>query len=209
MLITASHLQTLLEAAQCSPEEFGVLMGISGMTVRRWLAHTSKKEAMPSSYLPQLREALYGLVAEGKLPTDHALTREIIGTETPAHMQASLKVLCGDANPVSTPGEQGWLETLNKIGTHAQHVKAVDNIRTWTRFFKLASGKKSRILTLLSIIRDSKRPAFGKSLAYGALFYLITPFDLIPDHIPALGFLDDFGALEAAVSYYLSSRSKA
>jgi uncharacterized membrane protein YkvA (DUF1232 family) len=39
-------------------------------------------------------------------------------------------------------------------------------------------------------------------VAYGALFYLILPFDLIPDSIPVFGYVDDFGILGFAVAYY-------
>ena len=38
--------------------------------------------------------------------------------------------------------------------------------------------------------------------AYGALFYLFTPFDLVPDVMPVFGYVDDFGMLGFAVAYY-------
>ena len=42
-----------------------------------------------------------------------------------------------------------------------------------------------------------------KLAAYGALFYLITTFDLIPDTIPVFGLLDDFAILGIVVAYYV------
>jgi uncharacterized membrane protein YkvA (DUF1232 family) len=42
-----------------------------------------------------------------------------------------------------------------------------------------------------------------KLSAYGALFYLITVFDLIPDTIPVFGVLDDFAILGIVTAYYL------
>ena len=39
-------------------------------------------------------------------------------------------------------------------------------------------------------------------VAFGALFYLICPFDLIPDAIPVIGYADDFIVLGIAVLYY-------
>jgi uncharacterized membrane protein YkvA (DUF1232 family) len=42
-----------------------------------------------------------------------------------------------------------------------------------------------------------------KFIAYGALFYLLTPIDFIPDNIPFLGFFDDFAILGFAATYYM------
>ena len=49
-------------------------------------------------------------------------------------------------------------------------------------------------------------------LYYAALAYFIVPFDLIPDLIPGIGFVDDLGTLVAAllaVSAYVSPEIKA
>ncbi len=57
---------------------------------------------------------------------------------------------------------------------------------------------------LASTAPGSWRPLLG---AYGALFYLIYPFDLIPDSIPVIGYLDDFAMLALAAAYYLKKYS--
>ena len=44
-----------------------------------------------------------------------------------------------------------------------------------------------------------------KAIIIGCLGYLISPFDLIPDFIPIIGFMDDIGAL-AWASYRIASK---
>ncbi len=206
MVIRAAHLKTLLEESAHSPEDFAAIMGLSGMTLRRWMTIDEKAEAMPATYLPQLREALYRLIADGTISHESKLVKTIIGESMPLHLQASIKALCGDMQAKDIQDETGWLEALHKIGGRPQHVKAVEQTtqRSWKKFFGLGPAKKERIETLLDVVGDRKTPTFGKGVAYGALFYLLTPFDLIPDYIAGLGFLDDLGALEVAVSYYVN-----
>ncbi|HWP67093.1 MAG TPA: DUF1232 domain-containing protein [Candidatus Limnocylindria bacterium] len=46
---------------------------------------------------------------------------------------------------------------------------------------------------------DPRVPQAYKLMGLAALFYLLNPFDLIPDFIPGTGYLDDIGALTAFV----------
>jgi len=39
--------------------------------------------------------------------------------------------------------------------------------------------------------RDPKTPWYSKLGALGAIFYLLSPIDIIPDFIPVVGYLDD------------------
>ncbi len=55
---------------------------------------------------------------------------------------------------------------------------------------------------LTHAIRSKKLSLADKLVAYGGLFYLILPFDLIPDSIPVFGYVDDFGILGFASAYY-------
>jgi uncharacterized membrane protein YkvA (DUF1232 family) len=61
---------------------------------------------------------------------------------------------------------------------------------------------KKRITTLWKVVRSNKLTHFDKLVAYGALFYLLTPIDFIPDHIPVFGLMDDYLVLGIAVAYY-------
>jgi len=66
----------------------------------------------------------------------------------------------------------------------------------------LGSEWKYRIKTLLSVTKSKEITRLDKFAAYGALFYLLAPLDLIPDHIPVFGLMDDFFILGIVSLYY-------
>ncbi|CAM1340177.1 hypothetical protein TAESTU_20150 [Tenacibaculum aestuarii] len=53
------------------------------------------------------------------------------------------------------------------------------------------------VLQLWDVCKSEERNWKEKAMAIGALIYVITTIDAIPDAIPALGFLDDVGAVMA------------
>ena len=55
--------------------------------------------------------------------------------------------------------------------------------RTLGYFQKLGQAWKDKIAVLRRVVKDEHLALAEKVVAYGALFYLITPFDLIPDHV--------------------------
>lgn len=63
-------------------------------------------------------------------------------------------------------------------------------------------GGLSLIYTALLLYYAFKRsdlPVWAKSIIFGALGYLITPIDSIPDLTPILGYTDDLGILSYAL----------
>ncbi|MCU0701173.1 MAG: DUF1232 domain-containing protein [Myxococcaceae bacterium] len=50
--------------------------------------------------------------------------------------------------------------------------------------------------------RDSAVPGWRKFVVVGALAYVVLPIDLVPDLVPLLGWLDDIGALGAALAFF-------
>ncbi|WNC72510.1 YkvA family protein [Thalassotalea psychrophila] len=55
-------------------------------------------------------------------------------------------------------------------------------------------------LKLYYTAQDKATPAWAKTTAYGALGYLISPIDAIPDITPVIGYTDDLGVLVAATA---------
>ncbi|PWU19432.1 MAG: hypothetical protein C5B49_05785 [Bdellovibrio sp.] len=93
---------------------------------------------------------------------------------------------------------------LSQIGGDDHHKAEVEGAeKKLTYFRKMGLEWQNRISVLHRILRSNQLSTIDKLVAYGALFYLITPFDLIPDHIPAIGLIDDFGVLGFAVAFYL------
>ena len=61
--------------------------------------------------------------------------------------------------------------------------------RRFTWFFT-ASGR-AEVKALFYALIDSQAPFAARGLALLALIYIVWPFDVVPDVIPVLGWLDD------------------
>jgi uncharacterized membrane protein YkvA (DUF1232 family) len=57
-------------------------------------------------------------------------------------------------------------------------------------------------------ISTNRLNKLSKSIAIGALVYLVSPIDAIPDAIPFAGLLDDVGVIAAAVAKLAQELSK-
>ncbi|MBN8707063.1 MAG: DUF1232 domain-containing protein [Bacteroidetes bacterium] len=65
-----------------------------------------------------------------------------------------------------------------------------------------------KVLMLWELICDPDAAWWAKAIAIGALIYLISPIDAIPDFIPVVGLTDDVGVILLAVSQVLSELKK-
>jgi uncharacterized membrane protein YkvA (DUF1232 family) len=65
---------------------------------------------------------------------------------------------------------------------------------------KIAKKLIDSIKFLFNAMIDPRTPFKAKAIAIAALVYFISPIDLIPDVIPAVGFADDAAAIAAAVA---------
>jgi uncharacterized membrane protein YkvA (DUF1232 family) len=57
------------------------------------------------------------------------------------------------------------------------------------------------VLALFRYMTDEAVPWYKKSIVVAALVYFITPFDAIPDLLPLVGYLDDFGVIAAVLAF--------
>lgn len=193
----------MISDSACSPEDFGKRMGVSGMTVRRWLSKP-KKAKIPKLYVPAIREACYQLISEGKLQVEMSSVHAIL-MESQSHQYGAALSNLGLPSDFFAEGRSvdRILVGLNQIGSQSKKQTQVDASREKVFSFKKMSDEWSeRISTLWSVIRSKKLSSMDKLVAYGALFYLVTPIDFIPDHIPFFGLLDDFWVLGISATYY-------
>ena len=59
------------------------------------------------------------------------------------------------------------------------------------------------VLGLRLLLRGSRVPTKAKLVIAGAVIWLLSPLDPLPDVLPVAGFLDDIAVLIAAVKYVL------
>lgn len=200
-----TQLNLVLQETKLSPEQLAPVFDVGSMTVRRWQKEPGAKK-VPSGHRWSIIQSIYKLVLEGKLSTESPAVRDLLQGSTPLSFTAIIKGMgVSDTVLSSKDNQQGkMMRIISQIGENEAHKKEVDrNAKKLSYFEKLGSEWKKRITLLTKVIRSSKLTTMDKLVAYGALFYLITPFDLIPDHIPVIGLLDDFGILGFAVAYYV------
>ncbi len=202
--MNVAQLFILLNEAHMSPEDLATRLGLSGMTLRRWKkAKTNVK--LPPLYANAYSNVVYDLILEGKLSCHSKSAKYVFSKDELKPLQVRMSALGVTKDFINGPVD--LVSVLGKIGADPKSQKKVEkSLSALAKFKKISQDWNSHLHTLTKIVRSPKLGQFEKLIAYGALFYLITPFDLIPDHIPVFGLMDDFMFLGAAVTYY-SKRS--
>lgn len=180
------------------------MIGVSGMTLRRWLKKPTP-EPVASVYVPAIRDACYRMIAENRLNSSLPLVQEILAEAPSSEYEAALQNL-GLPHGVKidpTVSHDQILTSLLLIGSYTEKRTRVDEDSKKVFSFKsMGEDWSERITVLWKVVRSKNLASPDKVVAYGALFYLLTPIDFIPDHIPVFGLLDDFGVLGIAAAYY-------
>src|SRR5512142_845062 len=73
----------------------------------------------------------------------------------------------------------------------------------WLAFLPVASRVPTYSRLVWALASDERTPLSRKVLLVGALGYLLSPRDLIPDSIPVIGGLDDLAVVVLAVDLFL------
>ncbi len=197
------HLFALLDQTELSPEKAAAELGVSGMTLRRWRSKAADEE-VPDMYRRALEPLVRRLIGEGRIhPEDPNAQAAMTAMDDP--FQKTLIGL-GITHRILEEGakDSGTVVMgLARIGQDPNRQAQVRGSgRMMARFRAMGAEWKSRIDDLTFAMKSDELTAVDKLVAFGAMFYLITPFDLIPDAIPVFGLVDDFIILGIAVLYY-------
>ena len=65
---------------------------------------------------------------------------------------------------------------------------------------KIGRDALEKILQLYYAAQNPETPKWAKNVIYGALVYLVSPIDAIPDVVPAAGLTDDLGLIALAIA---------
>ena len=156
---------------------------------------------------------IYKFIAEGIITSESKLAAEVVKEHIPGYFEAASKNLDIPRDLKLSGGhlnQERLVLWLSELGSKkAKKIEVDNNLKKIAQFKSWGREWLFRISTLLDAIRSKKYTLSKQFVAYGALFYLICPFDLIPDSIPVVGYMDDFFILGLAAAYVLSgSRGK-
>ena len=201
-----SQIHALMYESKLSPEQLVPYFSASNMTIRRWLKKSGSVK-VPAVYERSVLDGVYRLLSDGKIHSDSEVVQKMLTDAPTLSFKAALSDL-GVEDMMSENGsgdfEDRMALSLSKIGMSDDKRKEVDRSESKIHTFKKLGQEWSKRISLLWGVTSSKKfSLLDKLVAYGALFYLIFPFDLIPDQIPGIGLLDDFAILGFAVIYYL------
>jgi len=199
-----SHLLILMRETKLSPEQLAKRLGISNMSIRRWMKN-APGATIPAIYEKTLWDAVYQMVAEGMLSTESAFVRKAVKESQRFYFRAAMKTLGykGDSRGKSGFSMPLIMKGLSEIGAAPGHqLEVVKQRKKIFSFVRLGRDWKERISALMRVVVSPKLSIGDKLVAYGALFYLLCPLDLIPDNVPVFGLVDDYCVLGLAAEHY-------
>jgi uncharacterized membrane protein YkvA (DUF1232 family) len=199
-----AQLTDIMDEAGVSPENLSQWLGISNMTLRRWFKRPPDEE-IPKEYDRAIAGGIHQMLAQGQLSHDGAAVNNFLNHNLPEFFQAAIGRfnVAEDVLDAKSPHQDRITATLAQIGNSSNVRRRIDSSgKKLTKFGQMGESWKQRITLLVRMIRAKELTLVDKLVAYGALFYLLTPIDLIPDQIPVFGLVDDFGILGFAVIYY-------
>ena len=206
MALKVSDLKRLCSESRMSPEQLAAPLKISPATLRRLLKRPDS-EPLPEAYETLVDEGIYRLIIDGKLSSESSIAQAVLLRGSERSFDAAIHAL-GFSEPAMARGsdmEDRITIGLSQIGSSDKHQKAVRESKSlMDRFEQLGADWGTKLRTLRKVVGSKELSTIEKFAAYGALFYLITPADLIPDTIPVFGLVDDFAIICIVVAYYLS-----
>lgn len=194
----------IFEESKLSPENIAKLIGLSNSTYRRWLKAPANDE-FPKEYEQNVATGIYKLLNQERLSYESPKVSAFLETHLPEFFSAATKRFqrSEDLFAPDSIHQDKVTAILSNIGNSVKMRGEVDkSISKIRKFAQWGSEWKSRTQMLLGIIAAKGIASVDRLVAYGALFYLLLPLDMMPDAVPVFGFIDDFGMLGFAASYY-------
>jgi len=194
----------LLNETGLSPENLAQWVSVSNSTYRRWLKAPVGDE-FPKEYESNVAAGLYKLLDNKSLSYESARVNKFVEGNMPDFFQAAVGRLnsTGDLFSENSTHQDKITAVLSNLGNSSKIRSQVDkSSKKILKFAEWGSAWKYRTTLLAKVITSKELSLVDRLVAYGALFYLILPFDLIPDSIPVFGYVDDFGILGFAAAYY-------
>lgn len=206
-----AQLFAMIKKADLSPEQFASYLGISGMTIRRWQEQNPENE-VPELYKVALVKTVENLILEGFLKFDDVEVLPFLQNRDVDNIKLNLQTLGLDLDELRTleaKNEADIYSALEKVGesTHRQ-AQVMSRLGDVLNISNLRTEMKESILSLVQVIKEKRHEGRHALVAFGALFYLIAPLDLIPDAVPIFGFVDDFSMLNLSALYYANKTTK-
>ncbi|MDG0817518.1 YkvA family protein [Bdellovibrio svalbardensis] len=199
------QISKLIKDTGLSPEKLAIYFQVSNMTLRRWLKKPITYK-VPTQYETNLHQGILSLVKDGLLPKENEIVLESydfmqsLSTKN-SFMMMDLTVEQFEKN---VQDEEGTVDLCLKLGQKDESLSYIQqNEEKLKEYETKSSGIGEKVSTLWKVLKGSDVQRTNKYVAIGALFYLLFPFDFIPDAIPAVGFLDDLAVLGVAVDYYI------
>jgi len=196
------QLLDVLDKIGLSPEKAAAELGVSGMTVRRW-REKPESEELPEIYRRACRPLLERLIGEGRLSHEDPDVAAALAPSDDGFLKV-LREVGITHEALAAPDKHG--ETVAKglaaIGRDENRQRQVaESGKLIARVRAMGQKWKDVIDDMKLALKSDEITALDKLVAVGALFYLIMPFDLIPDAIPVFGYMDDFIVLTIAALY--------
>jgi len=195
----------MAQEANLSSEKLGKLLGVSGMTLRRW-KHSPKDENLPQLYERAFSKSIEQMVVDGQIDPESQLAQSVMTDSRELSFQATLKTMGFTDALLKRKGNpnDALIEGLSQLGSSPSRMEKVDSAKKELfNFAKMGSEWKRYIKGLWNVVRSPKLTIMDKLVAYGALSYPLSPFNLIPNYIPVIGLLDDYAVLGLAMAYYM------
>ncbi len=207
-----AQLFAMIRKADLSPEQFASYLGISGMTIRRWQEQSPDNE-VPELYQVALVKTVEKLILEGFLKVEDEEVLPFLRNRDVDNIKLNLQTLGLDLDELRTleaKNEADLYSALEKVGESNQRQEQVlSKLSDILNIGNLRVEMKESIKALVQIVKERRHEGRHALVAFGALFYLIAPLDLIPDAVPIFGFIDDFSMLNLSTLYYTAKAAKA